>query len=108
MKLNIYNGKTIEKTYEADTYNLKFGTLEDVANAINLDNLQTGSNVEYLKLAVDLVLHSMDTVKGLMKDIFDGITNEELRNCSVKEMALVLVDVVTYTLQELSTGNRGN
>ena len=108
MKLNIYNGKTIEKTYEADTYNLKFGTLEDVANAINLDNLQTGSNAEYLKLAVDLVLHSMDTVKGLMKDIFDGITNEELRNCSVKEMALVLVDVVTYTLQELSTGNRGN
>ena len=108
MKLNIYSGNDIIKVYETGAYNLKFGTIEDVANAVNLDNLKTGSNAEYIQMAVNLVLNSMDTVKNLMKDIFKGITDEELRNSSVKEMALVLVDVVTYTMQELSVGSRGN
>lgn len=108
MKLNVYEGQNIVKTYETDEYNLKFGTLEDVANAVNLDNLKTGSNEEYIKTAVDLLLHSMDTVKDLYKDIFPGITYEEIRKCTIAEMAVVLVDVVKYTIKLLSLGNRGN
>ena len=108
MKLNIYSGKKIIKTYEADTYDLKFGTLEDVANAINLDDLQTGSNTEIIKAAANLVMGSMETVKDLFKDIFDGITDEELRTCTVYEMANVLVDVVKYTMKLLSLNAKGN
>ena len=108
MKLNIYDGKNISKTYEVDTYELKFGTIEDVANAVQLDNLQDGTREEYFKLAISVVLNSLDTVKNLLKDIFDGITDEELRKCSVKEMANVLVDAVLYTMQELSFGKKGN
>ena len=108
MKLNIYSGKNIVKTYEADTYNLKFGTLEDVAKAINLDELQTGSNVEIIRAAANLVFNSLDTVKDLFKDIFDGITDEEIRCCTVDEMANVLVDVVKYTMKLLSLNAKGN
>ena len=67
MKLNIYENKQVIKTYETDTYDLMFGTLEDVAGAVNLDKLQTGSNAEIIKTAGDFVIHSMDTVKDLMK-----------------------------------------
>lgn len=102
MKLNVYEKKTVVKTYEADTYDLMFGTVEDVAKAINLDALKTGSNAEIMKLAGNLALTSMDTVTDLMKDIFDGITDEELRHTKVTEIAAVLVDVVKYTIKQLN------
>lgn len=102
MKLNIYEKKKVVKTYEASTYNLMFGVMEDVANAIKLDELKNGSDVEIIKLVGNTVVNSMDTVKGLMLDIFDGLTEEELRHTSVKEIATVLVDVVKYTIGQLA------
>ena len=104
MKLNIYNKKQIVKTYEADSYDLMFGVLEDVADAIKLDELKTGTDAEIIKMAGNLVLHSMGTVKDLFKDIFEGITDEELKHCKINEMALVLVEVVRATLTQLGKG----
>lgn len=106
MKLNIYDKKKIVKTYETDTYDLLFGVLEDVADAIRLDDLKEGTNVEIIKMAGKLVLESKDSVKNLMKDIFDGVTDEELRCASIKEMAEVLVEVVKYTISQLNLGSK--
>lgn len=99
MKLHVYENKEVVKTYETDAYDLMFGTVEDVANALKLDDLKTGDDVEIIKMAMNLVLTSLGTVKDLMKDIFVGLTDEELRNVKVKEMAVVLVDVAKYTLE---------
>lgn len=99
MKLNIYEKKEVIKTYEADSYDLMFGTVEDVANALNLDDLKTGSDVEIIRMATKLVLTSLETVKDLMKDIFDGLTDEELKKAKVKEMAQVLLEVGKYILE---------
>lgn len=107
MKLNIYEKKQIIKTYEVDAYDLMFGVLEDVADAIKLDELKTGTDTEIIRMAGNLVLHSMETVKDLFKDIFVGITDEELKKCKVSEMAIVLVDVVKYTLNQLGKGFGG-
>ena len=107
MKLNVYEKKQIVKTYEVDTYDLMFGVIEDVADAIKLDELKNGTDAEIIKMAGNLVLHSMDTVKDLFKDIFEGITDEELKKCKVSEMAIVLVDVVKYTLNQLGKGFGG-
>ena len=104
MKLNIYEKKKILKTYEVDTYDLMFGTVEDVANVINLDTLKTGSDVEIIQMVGKLVMSSMDTVKNLLKDIFDGITDEELKKTKVSEIATVLVDVVKFTIAQLNLG----
>ena len=106
MKLNIYDKKTVVKTYEADKYDLMFGTLEDVAEAVKLDELQTGTDVEIIKMVGKFVFSSMDTVKSLMKDIFEGLTDEELRNTKVSDMATVLVDVVKFTIDQLSIGTK--
>lgn len=102
MKLNIYDKKKIVKTYTADTYDLLWGVVEDVAAAVDLDGLKTGSETEIMKLVLNLVLKSMGTVKELMKDVFDGITDEELKKTKVKEIAQVLVDVVKYTIAQMN------
>ena len=104
MKINIYNKKEIVKTYETDTYDLMFGVLEDVADAIKLDELKTGTDVEIIKMVGNLVITSMSTVRELLKDIFEGITDEELKNTKVSEIASVLVDVVKFTLNQLTKG----
>ena len=104
MKLNIYNKREVVKTYEADTYDLMFGTIEDVAEAIDLDSLKTGTDVEIIKMAGKLVLTSMDTIKDLLKDIFDGITDEEIRKAKTLEIAAVLLEVVKYTIKQLNIG----
>lgn len=101
MKLNIYDKKQIVKTYTADTYDLMFGTLEDVAEAVHLDDMKTGNDTELLTMAMNFVMHSMDTVKDLIKDIFEGITDDELRNTKVAELADVLLDVIKYTLSQM-------
>ena len=101
MKLNIYEKKQIVKTYEADTYDIMFGVLEDVANALNLDSLKTGSEAEIIRMGVSLVINSMETVKDLLKDIFEGITDEEIKKTKVNEIARVFVDVVKYTMLQM-------
>lgn len=104
MKLNIRKGKNIVKVYTADTYDLLFGTLEDFADAIKLDKMKTGSNEEILTMAFDLIKGSKDTVKDLLKGVFEGITDAEIRCASVSEIAKVIVDVVKYTIAELGKG----
>lgn len=104
MKLNIYEKKNVVKTYEADAYDLMFGVLEDVANAVKLDDLKNGSDTEIIKMVGNFVLSSMSTVKELLKDIFEGITDEELKNTKVSEIAAVLIEVVMFTLKQLNLG----
>ena len=107
MKLNIYEGKKIAKTYEADTYDLMFGVLEDVADAVKLDEMKTGSNEELVKMALGFVTRSIGTVRDMMKDIFEGITDEELRHTRVSEMGAVIVEIIKYTISQLNRGISG-
>lgn len=102
MILNIYENKEIVKTYKSEAYDLMFGVLEDVANAVKIDDIKTGTDAEIIRMIGNLVLASMETVKNLMKDIFDGITDEELKNTKVAEIAAVLVEVVKFTLSQLA------
>lgn len=103
MILNIYENKKVVKTYEADTYDLMFGTLEEVVAAVKLDELKSGSNAEIIKMVGKFVAGSMGTVRELVKDVFPGITDEELKKTKVSEVAVVLVDVVKYTIEQLGT-----
>lgn len=107
LKLNIYNKKEIVKTYTAETYDLMFGTVEDLIGLIDLDKLQTGSDTELFKLILDVVMNGFGTIKVLLKDIFDGITEDELRNTKTKDIASILVEVVKYTIVETTKGGNG-
>ena len=108
MKLTIYENKKPVKTYTAEAYDLMFGTVEDIAEAMNLDNLKTGSDVEIIGLAVDLVKRNMETVKDLLKDVFDGLTDDEIKHARVRDIARVLLDVVKYTIGQLKSDDSKN
>lgn len=107
LKLNIYKKKEIEKTYTAETYDLMFGTVEDLINIIDLDKLEKGTDAEIIKLVGSVVMKGMDIIKPLLKDIFEGLTDEELRKTKVSEIATALVEVVKFSITQMNQGVNG-
>ena len=109
MKLNIYGRKDgkkqIVKTYEAQTYNLMFGTVEELIKEVDLDSFagEEGiTNAKVLEAVSRMMVNSMGTIKDLLMDMFEGITEDEIRNTTIIEIAGVLVDTVIYTVTELN------
>ena len=95
LRLNIYNGKTIEKTYVADEIDIMFGTVEDLLDVIDFDNLNDEKEV------VKVVIKTLNNLKPFLKQIFDGLTDDEIKHTKVKELVPLFVDIVTYTMEEL-------
>lgn len=96
MKLNIYkNQREIDKTYEADTYDLMWGTVDDVLSLFDFDNLK--DNVEIVKV----IVKSINSFKPLMKDIFEGLTDEELRRTKTKEIVPIVIAVAKEAYEQM-------
>lgn len=107
LKLNIYEKRKVIKTYTAETYDLMFGTVEDLLNVIDIDNIQAGNKTELIKAVAKVLSHSMDIVKPLLKDVFEGLTDEELRNTKISEIVDALSNIVTYSINQIMKGNSG-
>ena len=104
LRLNIYNKREIEKTYTNDTYYLMFGTVEDFLELVKIDEMKTGSDAEIVMLVGKAIPKGMDTIKALLRDVFEGITDEELKNTRVKDITRVLVDIVKSSITEIGKG----
>lgn len=95
LKLNIYRGKDIEKTYVAEEIDIMFGTVEDLLDVIDFDNLNDEKEV------VKVVIKTLNNLKPFLKQIFDGLTDDEIKRTKVKELVPLFVDIVTHTMDEL-------
>lgn len=97
LKLNIY-GKSnkIEKTYTAETYDILYGTLEDILEIIDVDKLDDALSIG--KMVVKL----LPQIKPLLKDVFDDLTDDELRRVKVKELVPLIIDIFKFAFEELN------
>ena len=87
--------KTKNKTFETETLTVTFGTIEDIIDVLNLDNLT------YKKAIGIAVIKCFKQVKPLLKEIFDGLTDEDIRNTEIHDIAKVFTDIYVYITQEL-------
>lgn len=103
LKLNVYEGNKIVKTYEANDFTLMTGVCEDIIKEIDIDKLTSGKlddttlGIEVIKI----VAKSFSKFKPFLQDVFEGLTDDEYRHTSMKEVAKVVVDIVQYTVGEL-------
>lgn len=102
LKLNIYNkDRSIEKTYRAEDYTIMHGVVEDLLDALDIEAL-TGSDKDNMLSAVSRLLRSRkDVIYPLLKDIFDGLTDDEIRRTTTVELCDVIISVAKYSLNEL-------
>ena len=92
-----------EKTYTTDTYDLMYGIVEDILGVLDLEKMT--DNLEVAKMVINL----MPQIKPFLKDVFEGLSDEELRRTKVKELIAVFVNIVMYSINEIAeTGNSGN
>lgn len=104
MKLDIYENKNVIKTYETDKYSLMFGTIQEFIKIINLDELKSTSEEEIGNLVLKAIPNSIDLISHLMKDIFDELTDDELKNVRLKDIATVIIEVIKYAINEMTVG----
>lgn len=106
LKLNIYSqnerdekGKRkIEKTYKTDSYELLYGTVEDVLNLFDdVAILQKDEDI------FNIIKSARNQVNDLLKDIFLGISDDELRRTNLDEIAIVIINVLKSSLKEIVT-----
>ena len=102
LKLNVYDHKQIAKTYTAETYDLLFGTVEDIISLIDVDVFKNGiDDKEFYTSVLVLIVKGFDLFKPLLKDIFDGLTDDELRNVKIAEIVPVIIDVIKYAFAQM-------
>ena len=103
--LKIYkaeNKNEVEKTYKADGYDLMLGTVEDFMSILDIDKMT--DNIAVAKM----VVKGYGQLKPLLKDVFPGITDEELNRVKVQELVQTIMQIglsIIESLKELKPGN---
>lgn len=98
IRLNVYkadNKNEVEKTYETDTLDLSFGTIEDVLDVIDIDKVN--DKVELGKM----IFSAFKQLKPFLQDVFEGLTDDEVKRTKVKELIPLFVDIVNFALSEI-------
>ena len=103
LSLNIYgkNGK-VEKTYTAESYDLMLGTVEDLMQIIDVDKMT--DNIAITRM----VVKGYSQLKPFIKDVFTGVTDEELKLVKVKELIPTFIDIFKAVVDGLDIIKTGN
>lgn len=99
--LKIYNGKKVEKTYHVEEIDLLFGVVEDIIDALDLDNLQSGNTQEI----ISAIIKAKGTLKPLLMDVFDGVTADEIRRTRTQNITEVIVGIANYYFKDVLRAN---
>ena len=106
IELKIYNGKEVEKTYTAETIDFSFGIVEDILDALDLENMKTGNKAEL----AGIIIKCSKQLRPFLRDLFPGVTDEEIRRTHMQNLIEVFKGLYEYATKELMTaaGNEKN
>lgn len=103
LTLKIYNGRNVVKEYKAETIDFSFGVVEDVLDALDFENMNSQTEI------AGMIIKASKQLKPLLKDIFDGVTDDEIRNTRMQNLIEVFKGLYVYAMQELGrTAAAGN
>lgn len=108
MKLNIYEKGQIIKTYTAEADDISYGVAQDVQQIIDYNRLQEAPEVEGLNMLIDVLKTKTKEVYTILKETFDGLTDNEIRKIKPREITAALIDILNYTYSELAEGMTGS
>lgn len=98
IKLNIYDKhdkRKIEKTLEADGYDLMMGTVDDFINIIDLDKIN--DKTEVAKMAAK----GYKQLKPLVMDIFPELEDDDYRRIKANDLVRLIVQIGTSIMESM-------
>ncbi len=109
LKLDVYahdadTGRTsqtdVAKTVTAETYDLMFGTVEDILGL--LDAVSDDSDNDAI---IRAVTRNWDKLCVLLLDVFPGLTREDIKHIKVREVIPVMVELFAYVVDGFKGGS---
>lgn len=94
--LPIYKGREPVKVYKADSFTVSFGTVEDIIDALKLDEIETEKQMGVA------ILKAIKQLRPFLKDIFDGITDEEIRHTHLDDLVKLFTDIFKYAADTIN------
>lgn len=108
--LKIYEGRNVVKEYKAETIDFSFGVVEDVLDALDLEHAADDKgNLNNMRVAAAAIKASKQ-LKPFLKDMFEGVTDAELRTVRMQNLAEIFRGLYEYAVNELglAVGNEKN
>lgn len=108
MKLDVYKfdaetGRTsqteIEKTVTAETYDLMFGTVEDILGLLDAIGDTTDADAVLKAITVN-----WDKLCVLLLDVFPEMTRDDLKHVKVREVVPVIVELFKFVVDGFGGG----
>lgn len=110
LKLNVYTNKKlkeIEKTYTVNDFELSTGTCEDLLDLINIDMFEGGlealSDEGQIIQVLRTIVGGIPVFKDLLKDVFDGLTDDEIKRTKASEIIYCVACIVKYSIVGLTS-----
>lgn len=100
--LKIYDGRKVVKEYKAETIDFSFGIIEDVLDALDFEHMDSQTEI------AGMIIKASKQLRPLLKDIFDGVTDDEIRNTRMQNLVEVFKGLYMYAMQELGKTAAGN
>ena len=103
LRLNIYDGTEVVKSYVSQDFELMTGTCEDILKILDtqkvMELLDSGNDLgRYLLKKVVL---QYEDFKPILLRAFKGLTEEEYRNTRMAEVGSIIVSIIIYSVQQL-------
>lgn len=95
LTLKIYEGRKVIKTYTAETVDFSFGVVEDILDALDFEHMSNQTEI------ATMIVKASKQLKPFLKDIFEGVTDEEIRNTRIQNLIEVFRGLYWYATQEL-------
>lgn len=111
LKLDVYaydaeTGRTsqtdVAKTVTAETYDLMFGTIEDILGLLDAVGDTTDNQA-----IISAVVENWDKLCVLLLDVFPGLTRDDIKHIKVRDVIPVMVQLFTYVVDGFKNGNAG-
>ncbi len=103
LKLKVIDSNGNAKIYTADTIDCQFGIVEDILNVLDVDNMDGKASL------AAMIIRSSKQLKPFLKDLFDGVTDEELRTAKMSNIVEIFKALYNYAISELGAlGKQGN
>lgn len=93
--LKIYEGRQVVKTYTAETIDLSFGVIEDTLDILDFEHMTDKTQIG------GMIVKASKQLRPFLKDIFDGLTDEEIRNTRTQNLIEVFKALYNYAMHEL-------
>ena len=93
--LKIYDGRKVVKEYNAETIDFSFGVVEDILDVLDFEHMESKTDI------AAMIIKCSKQLRPFLKDIFDGLTDEEVRNTRIQNLVEVFRALYNHAVGEL-------